>query len=49
MAAAGLGELLSAHVTGSDLSEYAHMFELGRYEDPVYRTLLNNWGESWQL
>jgi glycine/D-amino acid oxidase-like deaminating enzyme len=49
MAAAGLGELLSAHVTGSDLSEYAHTFELGRYEDPVYRTLLNNWGESWQL
>lgn len=49
MAAAGLGELLATHVTGGDLPEYASMFELARYEDPVYKTLLKNWGESWQL
>jgi glycine/D-amino acid oxidase-like deaminating enzyme len=49
MAAAGLGELLAAHVTGGDLPDYFPMFELARYEDPVYKTLLKNWGESWQL
>jgi glycine/D-amino acid oxidase-like deaminating enzyme len=49
MAAAGLGELLAAHVTGGDLPNYYPMFELSRYEDPVYQTLLKNWGESWQL
>lgn len=49
MAAAGLGELVAAHVTGGRLPEYAPMFELARYEDPVYKTMLKNWGESWQL
>lgn len=49
MAAAALGELVAAHITGADLPEYSHMFELARYEDPVYQTLLKNWGDSWQL
>jgi glycine/D-amino acid oxidase-like deaminating enzyme len=49
MAAAGLGELLAAHITGADLPAYYPMFELARYEDPVYQTLLKNWGASWQL
>ncbi len=49
MAAAGLGELVAAHVTGGNLPEYAATFELARYEDPVYKTMLKNWGESWQL
>lgn len=49
MAAAALGELTALHVLGSNLPDYAPMFELARYEDPVYQTVLNNWGESWQL
>lgn len=49
MAAAGLGELLAGHIVGADLPNYAPMFDLARYEDPVYITLLKNWGESWQL
>jgi glycine/D-amino acid oxidase-like deaminating enzyme len=49
MAAAGLGDLLAAHVTSANLPDYYPMFELSRYEDPVYQTLLKNWGESWQL
>ncbi|MEX2161030.1 MAG: FAD-dependent oxidoreductase [Anaerolineales bacterium] len=49
MAAAGLGELLAAHIVGDDLPDYAPMFELARYQDPVYQTLLQNWGDSWQL
>lgn len=49
MAAAGLGELLANQVVGADLPDYAPTFELARYEDPVYQTLLKNWGDSWQL
>ncbi len=49
MAAAGLAELLAAHVVGGNLPEYAPMFELARYEDHDYKTMLKNWGESWQL
>lgn len=49
MAAAGLGELLAAQVLSNDLPVYAHMFELERYADPVYQTMLKHWGESWQL
>jgi sarcosine oxidase subunit beta len=49
MAAAGLGELLAKHIIGKDLPDYAPMFDLARYEDPVYQTLLKNWGNSWQL
>lgn len=49
MAAAGLGELLAAHVVGAPAPEYAPMFDLSRYDDPVYQMLLKNWGDSWQL
>ena len=49
MASAGLGELLAAHVVGADLPGYAPLFDLARYEDPVYQTLLKSWGDSWQL
>lgn len=49
MAAAALSELVALHATGSNLPEYASKFELARYHDPVYQTVLNNWGESWQL
>jgi glycine/D-amino acid oxidase-like deaminating enzyme len=49
MAAAGLGELLAASVVGAPLPEYAPMFAISRYQDDVYKTLLKNWGDSWQL
>jgi hypothetical protein len=44
-----LGELVAAHATQGELPEYAPAFDLARYEDPVYRQLLENWGDSWQL
>jgi glycine/D-amino acid oxidase-like deaminating enzyme len=49
MAAAALGELVALQVLGANLPDYAIMFEIERYEDPVYQTLMKNWGESWQL
>jgi glycine/D-amino acid oxidase-like deaminating enzyme len=49
MASAALGELVAAHATQGELPEYAPAFDLARYEDPVYRQLLENWGDSWQL
>lgn len=49
MASAGLGELTAAHIVGDDLPNYASAFDLSRYQDPEYQTLLENWGESWQL
>ncbi|MEX2143480.1 MAG: FAD-binding oxidoreductase [Anaerolineales bacterium] len=49
MAAAGLGELLAAHIAGSELPPYADLFDLARYGDHSYQQLLHNWGESWQL
>jgi glycine/D-amino acid oxidase-like deaminating enzyme len=49
MAACGTGELLAAHLTGSELPHYAPAFVLERYEDPGYQKLLENWGESGQL
>lgn len=49
MAAPAAGELLAAHIMGDSLPSYAPAFELGRYEDPVYQELLENWGESGQL
>ena len=49
MAAAAVGELLAAHVTGSPLLDYAPAFSLDRYDDPAYQQLLENWGSSGQL
>jgi sarcosine oxidase subunit beta len=49
MAALASGELLAAHLTGSRLPHYAQAFSLDRYEDPTYRKLLENWGDSGQL
>jgi glycine/D-amino acid oxidase-like deaminating enzyme len=49
MAGCGAGELLAAHVTGSDLPSYARWFLLERYEDPAYQALLDDWDESGQL
>ena len=49
MSACGVGELLAAHVTGSELPKYASAFELSRYDDPAYKKKLTNWDNSGQL
>ena len=49
MASAALGELTAAHITNSDLPNYAPAFDLTRYNDPDYQALLESWGDSWQL
>ena len=49
MAGCGSGELLAAHLMGSDLPPYAPWFVLERYEDPAYQSLLEDWGDSGQL
>jgi glycine/D-amino acid oxidase-like deaminating enzyme len=37
-------ELLAAHVTGDRLPIYAKWFLPSRYDDPAYRTLVEQWG-----
>ncbi len=49
MSACAAGELLAAHVTGSQLPHYAPAFVLERYDRPEYQKLLASWGESGQL
>jgi glycine/D-amino acid oxidase-like deaminating enzyme len=49
MSACGVGELLAAHVTGTELPSYAPAFDLSRYDDPAYLRQLENWQESGQL
>lgn len=49
MAAPGAGEVLAAHIAGTTLPDYASHFALARYDDPAYRTLLDNWGDVGQL
>ncbi len=46
MASQAAGELLAAHITGSDLPEYAPAFTLARYENPEYQALLANWNAT---
>jgi glycine/D-amino acid oxidase-like deaminating enzyme len=49
MAAPACGELLSKHICGETLPDYAPWFMLERYEDPEYQRLLADWGRSGQL
>jgi len=49
MAGCAAGELLAAHVTGSELPTYAPWFLLERYQDAEYRRLLEEWDQSGQL
>lgn len=49
MAAPAAGELLAAHVTGSQLPGFESWFRLERYQDPAYQNHLENWGSSGQL
>ena len=43
MASQAAAELLAAHLTSSHLPDYAPMFRLERYDDPIYQQLLQNW------
>jgi len=43
MASQAAAELLAAHLTSSQLPDYAPMFRLDRYDDPAYQKLLQNW------
>ena len=49
MASNGAADLLADHITGSPLPRHAPAFQVDRYDDPAYRALLDNWGESGQL
>lgn len=43
MASQAGGELIAAHITGSELPGYAPAFLLNRYQEPAYQKLLANW------
>jgi glycine/D-amino acid oxidase-like deaminating enzyme len=49
MAASGAADLLADHIAERPLPSYATAFRLDRYDDPAYRALLADWGESGQL
>lgn len=49
MSACAAGELIAAHITQSDLPDYAPSFDLKRYSDPAYLSKLENWGDTGQL
>ena len=44
MSAHACGELVSLHVAGSALPDYAPWFLPSRYDDPAYRALVEQWG-----
>jgi glycine/D-amino acid oxidase-like deaminating enzyme len=44
MGAHALGELVSQHVAGQALPDYAKWFLPSRYDDPAYRKLMDDWG-----
>lgn len=49
MAACAAGELLAAHVCGTELPDYASAFLLERYKDAEYQRLLRTWRDSGQI
>ncbi len=49
MASNGAADLLADHITERPLPSYAPAFGLERYDDPAYRKLLDDWGDSGQL
>ena len=49
MAACAAAELLADHILGGALPHYASAFHPGRYADPAYQALLNDWGDTGQL
>jgi glycine/D-amino acid oxidase-like deaminating enzyme len=49
MSSNGAADLLADYIAGRPLPRYAPAFRLDRYQDPAYRTLLAEWGDSGQL
>jgi glycine/D-amino acid oxidase-like deaminating enzyme len=49
MASNGAADLLADYIAEQPLPRYAPAFRLDRYEDPAYRALLDDWGDSGQL
>ena len=49
MSACGVGDLLTAQVTGTGLPSYSGAFELSRYDDLEYQRKLESWEDSGQL
>lgn len=49
MASPAAGELLAAHVAGSQLPEWERWFRVERYQDPDYQKVLDSWGSTGQL
>jgi len=49
MSACGAGDLLAAHITGSQLPSYAEAFSLDRYQDTKYQADLKNWPSDGQF
>ena len=49
MSACAAGELLAAHVMGTELPSYAPAFQLSRYSDIEYTKQLEQWSDSGQL
>jgi glycine/D-amino acid oxidase-like deaminating enzyme len=49
MVASGAADLLTRHITGGELPDYADAFLLGRYDDPGYVRSISQDGESGQL
>ena len=49
MTACAAGELLAAHIVGSELPGYATAFEINRYSNLEYLKLIKNFGSEGQL
>src|SRR5262245_49939355 len=49
MSSIGAADLLADHIAGRPLPRYAPAFLLSRYDDPAYRALVEQWGDSGQL
>jgi glycine/D-amino acid oxidase-like deaminating enzyme len=49
MSSNGAADLLADHIAGRTVPRYAPAFLLSRYDDPAYRALVAQWGDSGQL
>ncbi len=49
MASPAAGQILAQMIASGESPEYARWFDLSRYADPEYQSLLANWGRSGQL
>lgn len=49
MSSNGAADLLADHIAERPLPSYAPAFHLDRYQNPAYRALLAEWGDSGQL